>query len=76
MKGCNIFLHVGNFMNWYLHGVYDGETDPKLISVGDTTWFRVSQYVNNQRNTSRSAQSPTLLAESCSHDVELGRGML
>ena len=76
MKQSNIFLHVRNLMNWYLHGVYCRETDRTLISVGDTTWFRVSQYVNNQKNTSRSAQSPTFLTECCSHDVEPGRGML
>ena len=71
------FINVRNFMNWYLHGVYGTETDPTLISVGEETWFLVSPYVNYKQNaSSRSAQSPALLTECCSHDVELGRGML
>jgi hypothetical protein len=28
-----------NFVNWYVHGVYDGETDLALIMFSKEVWF-------------------------------------
>jgi hypothetical protein len=35
-----------NFVNWYFHGVHDGEMIAALVLISDEAWFQPSGYMN------------------------------
>ena len=40
-----------NFVKWYLHGLYSGETDSMLVLHSDEVWFYLGRYKNSQNNS-------------------------
>ena len=52
-----------NFVNWYLHGMYNGETDLTLVLFSDEPWFHPGGYVNSQNDRRGSAENPVLSYE-------------
>ena len=61
-----------NFVNWYLHVVHDGETDPILIHLATKLGFISGDAVNPQNNRYWSAENPTLIPEVLLHGFNIG----
>ena len=50
-----------NGVNWYLHMVYDGQTDATLILFGNKAWFHSNGYADSQNNRKLHVNSPNTI---------------